>query len=690
MQKRKTLIICGLITALVLSLALPCSASAKTEAESNYSLSKIGKSWKELTDEKLNEYIGNNNDADLYDFISAMNSSDRALLRSKETMLNNTISVDRGEGGPEKMLYYDWIMKTGEQLTPSTFRMARGGTVSTFTAKSGYCFYRFVDNNSGYVVRYKVTFTLDSTENAESEYNNYTVGSVIYSTGGENKNNTKLNKVTFEKQKVYMKKAATSHVELSDGTEGMIRDGKRVYPTAITPIFVLTVKVPKPMYTYGEWNTENFSIDGVAQQLAKGSRFNFSDYNWQCTGETTFDNKVYHTEQVDTLTSCVNILSCGFTVDNTGSLGLAEGVPEVDTINVVYKHPVLNIDFYANGGEVEANGYNTEGTSPVRRSVLYNKVYNSEFGLPEVAALGFKKSGCTPVKGAEWKTYDGSKAWDEANTGYRAVGLMDFEDGTYFTSKLRSMYANWDGRVYKVTLDNQGADFSGTEYTWYKYNTFGTETLSDGSVQKNYFYTTEALAVPLRDGYKIVRPTKDGYTFKGYFTQKNGQGTKYVDASGCFINQLWKKVGPHTLYALWGEKPPEIGKLVIRRTLAQKDYYSSHGDSTFVFEIESDTGELYYRTISFTAADVVAGKDGCVTLQTECILPYGTYTVDAIGVFRYENLLTDISSGSIVADDSGRFELNRACEEVVASYEGGKTDWQRFSHNDLLINSLDE
>ncbi len=690
MNKNKTLVIWGLIAAMIFSLTPAWIASADSDSGSDYDLSKIEKSWKRLSDSELNDYIGNNNDTNLYEFIMGMSGSDRTLLRAKDTMLNNIISIDDGTGDPEKMPYYDWIIKNGAQVAPSMFRMARGGTVSTFTAKSGYCFYRFVDNNSGYVVRYKVTFTLDSTDNAESEYNNYTVGSVIYATGGENTNNTRLDQVTFEKQKTYMKKAATTHVELSDGTEGVMRNGERVYPTAITPVFVLTVKVPKPMYTYGEWNTENFSIDGAAQELAKGSRFNFSEYNWQCTGATTFDNKVYHTEQVDTLTSCVNILSCGFTVDNTGSLGLAEGVPEVDTINVVYKHPVLNIDFYVNGGEISKTEYNTEGESPLRRTVLYNKVYNSEFGLPEVGAFGYKRTGYTPVKGAEWKTYDGSKTWDESNTAYRAVGLMDFQDGTYFTSRLRSMYVNWDANVYKVTLDNQGADFSGTENTWYKYKTYGTETLTDGTVQKNYFYTTESLAIPLRDGYKIVLPTKEGHTFKGYFTQKNGMGTKYVDSTGCFINQLWKKVGPHTLYALWEENPPEIGTLVIRRTLAERDYYSSHGDATFVFKITSGAGGVYYRTISFTAADMSSARNGSVILQTECVLPYGTYTVESMEVSRYENRLVSMSSGSITSDDSGEFQLDRTCEDVVADYEGSKTDWQRFSHNDLVINSLAE
>lgn len=681
-----------LIMMLVIS-AVPVSfaaaGSTRAAGEHEYDLAEITGSWKELTDYELNDYIGNNNDTDIYWFIMSLTEEERNLLRSKNTMLNNTISIDNEDGTFTKMPYYDWIMKNGDMASPMMLRQARGGTVSTFTAKSGHCFYRFVDNNSGYIVRYKVTFTLNSTANAESLYNNYTVGSVIFATGGENTNNTKLNKVTFEKQKKYMQKAATVYEELSDGTAGELRDGERIYPTAITPIFVLTVKVPKPMYTYGEWSANGFSMNGVTQTLAKGSRFNFREYNWQCTGESTFDNKVYHQEEVDTLTSCVNILSCGFTVENTGSLELAEGVPEVDTINVVYKHPILNVDFYANGGEVESTSYNKDAANPVSRSVIYNKIYNEDYGLPAVSSLGFKREGYKPVAGAEWKTYDGSKTWNESILTYRAKGLKDFDDGTFFKTQKRNMYVNWEPRVYKVTLDNQGAEHSGTEATWYRYNTYDEETLTDGTVQKNYFYTTAALTKALESGYKIVKPAKAGYTFKGYFTEKNGQGTRYVNAKGSFVNQLWKKIGPHTLYAYWEKSSPETGTLKIKRNLIKTDYYGSHGDATFVFKISADSGECYYRTISFTAADLSSAINGIVTKEAECTLPYGNYSVEAIPVSRYENLLTSISSGSKESAASAAFQLSDSCAEVTAIYDGGKMDWQRFSHNNLIVNSLE-
>ncbi len=687
MNNKKVILIWLIIAAFLLSVAPLSIVFAEADSSRDYDLDEIRDSWHELPDEELNDYFGNNNDTDIHGFISEMSEEERTELLSKETMLNNTITIDEGNGKLEKMPYYDWIMKNGKTAEPMMQRQARG-VVSTFTAKSGYCFYRFVDNDSGYIVRYKVTFTLDSTSNAESEYNNYKVASVIYGTGGTNSNNTALDEVTFTKQKTYMKKGATKHEVLGDGSKGSLKNGEMVYPTAITPIFVLTVKVPKPINTYGKWANSGFTMNGVAQTIAEGSRFNLREYNWQGTGDSTFDDKVYHQKVTDTLTSCINILSCGFGVENENPLGLSNGVPEHDTINVVYNHPTLNLDCYVNGGTVTANSNNSEAENPVRRSVLYNEYYNSKYGLPAPSSLGFSRDGYTPAAGKEWKSSDGTKTWAETDVSYKAVDLLDYEDGTYFTSKKRSLYVNWEPNVYEVILDNQGADYSGTESTWYRYNTYGTQTLSDGAVQKNYFYTTDTLETPLKDGYKIVLPKKEGYIFKGYYMEKNGQGTQYVNEEGEFINQLWKQIGPHTLYALWEEKPPEYGRLIIRRNLEKSDYYSVHGDATFLFRIRGAEGNTYYRSISFGEEDMGSEKNGIVTLETECVLPYGNYSVEAMEVFRYQNKLTSIAPGTITSAESGDFRISGTNLEVVAIYDGSKTDWQRFSHNDLVINRL--
>ena len=46
-------------------------------------------------------------------------------------------------------------------------------------------------------------------------------------------------------------------------------------------------------------------------------------------------------------------------------------------------------------------------------------------------------------------------------------------------------------------------------------------------------------------------PTKTGYIFGGYYTQKNGAGTQYITASGASATPYPESGGPTTLYAKW-------------------------------------------------------------------------------------------------------------------------------------------
>ena len=86
------------------------------------------------------------------------------------------------------------------------------------------------------------------------------------------------------------------------------------------------------------------------------------------------------------------------------------------------------------------------------------------------------------------------------------------------------LWSEWEAKTYKVTLDNQG----------------GSE--APASVDRVYGNYGANLS-PL--------PTKEGYTFEGYYTEPNGAGTKYYDSTGLATVQ-WKLDDEDvTLYANW-------------------------------------------------------------------------------------------------------------------------------------------
>lgn len=140
-------------------------------------------------------------------------------------------------------------------------------------------------------------------------------------------------------------------------------------------------------------------------------------------------------------------------------------------------------------------------------------------------------------------------------TGYTIIGWNTNKNATTSTwnaniskniSSSATYYPILKVNVYTITLDNQGATSAGTKQVYYQYNS--TKTINGTTC---YYYTNSSLTTCLSGGYNINKPSKTGYTFKGYYTSTNGSGTNYVNSSGTFINNAYKTTGNKTLYASW-------------------------------------------------------------------------------------------------------------------------------------------
>ena len=138
-----------------------------------------------------------------------------------------------------------------------------------------------------------------------------------------------------------------------------------------------------------------------------------------------------------------------------------------------------------------------------------------------------------------------------ASTGYTSDGwyngntkIGDSED-TYNISSNVTLTGKTTANVYTVTLDGKGVEQIPNK-VYYQYNT--TKKINNVTC---YYYTDPELTTCITDGYKITPPTKVGYTFGGYYTSADGVGTQYVNASGAFINNVYKTAGDKTLQANW-------------------------------------------------------------------------------------------------------------------------------------------
>ncbi len=163
--------------------------------------------------------------------------------------------------------------------------------------------------------------------------------------------------------------------------------------------------------------------------------------------------------------------------------------------------------------------------------------------VKDVYVVTFVKDAGDAVNGTIVQNIvQGEKAADPGNptkTGYtfdgwhKQINGTTVENGNYnFDSDVDgniTLIAKWNPKQYTVTLWNDG-DVSG-----------------DPSVTATYDTMIGQIDIP----------SKIGYTFDGYWTETNGQGEQYIDASGVGVRN-WTTNGTGTLYAKWNIIPYTI------------------------------------------------------------------------------------------------------------------------------------
>ena len=144
-------------------------------------------------------------------------------------------------------------------------------------------------------------------------------------------------------------------------------------------------------------------------------------------------------------------------------------------------------------------------------------------------------SGSPPATQTKAQGVDLTLASNDGNLeriGYTFVGWNTNADGagdhyaegaSYEVDAVLALYAQWSANTYTVTLDTDGG------------------TGGPGSVQATFDQPMPSAG---------AAPTRDGFGFAGYYTQKNGAGTQYYTATmeGA---RVWDVPSDTTLYAYW-------------------------------------------------------------------------------------------------------------------------------------------
>ena len=311
----------------------------------------------------------------------------------------------------------------------------------------------------------------------------------------------------------------------------------------------------------------NKEISKVERLLSKPEGIQAYTLNGEKT-DKTFDEMVNY-YVVDTITCQNGSVATYNQSDNTVTMTNVH-IPEYCVMNFKPGTYTLTID--PNGG--------------YRASDNDSSIMKVNYQYGHVESISERKKDGYTLIGYEMFNTDTGSADDVKGSKFEFDSSTNIGTFTQGAANI-TLKATWGTNTYKVTLDNQGATTAGTAEVYYQYNT--TNTINGVTC---YYYTDITLKSCVTNGTTITVPTKTGYTFDGYYTEVNGGGTQYVNASGTFINNIYKTTGSKTLYAKWTANKYKL--TLTKGTGIGAIFYKINGASAYTSATATTTLDVNY------------------------------------------------------------------------------------------------
>ena len=272
------------------------------------------------------------------------------------------------------------------------------------------------------------------------------------------------------------------------------------------------------------WKNWNSKADGTGTELGRGDTY--------VSSNRTEDISVY---------ACYDLIIYDITYNLNGGTNPNDAPTSYNITTTTFNLPTTP----TKTGYTFAGWFNNEElTGNAVSQIAQGSTDDKEFWAKWTAntyTVKFNANGGSGSMADQTFTYNEEEKALTANTftqsGYDFVGWNTLANGTgtpytdsqkvqNLTDKANgtiTLYAQWQGAEYTVTLDQTGAASQGTE-----------------EVTAHY----EA-DMPDIDELPVAQ---DGYAFMGYWDKKDGQGTQYYDSVGTSAH-TWDKIGNATLYA---------------------------------------------------------------------------------------------------------------------------------------------
>ncbi|MBQ6477088.1 MAG: InlB B-repeat-containing protein [Bacilli bacterium] len=273
------------------------------------------------------------------------------------------------------------------------------------------------------------------------------------------------------------------------------------------------------------------------------------DGNSHCPTPIVKDGSTTLTNNTDYTYACNNNTNVGtatLTITGKNVYNSTTKAYYTGTTTINFNINNATLTFNANAGTGGGTVYTRYGSE-----VVYSGIRNSdETSIPSVSKTGYTLNGWYTAESGGSKVLNANGSFaSPIVSGY----TIDSETGEiiWATTADRTLYAQYSVNIYTITLNNQSATTAGTASIYEKYGV-------------GYYKEAACTNQMTTSSNGITVPTKTGYAFMGYYTETNGGGTKYIDASGKLTSSASNThfTSNGTLYAYWSRTKLRITESV--------------------------------------------------------------------------------------------------------------------------------
>lgn len=455
----------------------------------------------------------------------------------------------------------------------------------------------------------------------------------------------------------------TVKVILNEDENNLMAEEKAIFPNLgddIAECQLDVFHIQTSMFYYYKFNNQGKRVEHTGKEI----RNDVEKYN-DNTGETyTYDTNT-NTYTVRLLSRYNVVFHANGGGGNMNNQGFIWGVEQRLNPNK-FTAPTYTVTYVSNGG----SEYSPASVNTKFGGWKYGeKVYGDNANIPANGALTAEPGGLVDLY-AKWDPVSSVTLPNPTKDGYEFKGWYtddSFDEATevtgttYTPTSNVTLYAKWEPNIYKVTLNNMGATTAGTANYWYKYNTV---------INNVYYYTNSNCTTALANS-TITKPTKTGYTFKGYYTGANGSGTQYVNENGLCVNNLYKsRAADTTLYAYWEANTNTAYKVNHYIEDLAGSTYSKHGDT----ENKTGTTDAALTVASFAKTidgfTYKEGKVGDSVVTSTTILPDGSRVINLYYTRNSYKVTTNKGTGISEVSGAGTYKYG-ATVKIDATVSDG-------------------